>query len=337
MSILGILLIYILPFGTGVILNKIFRYKEASQIETYLIGFFSVFLAQGLIFAPTTLFGVDFAITSRIFTGFTYGVMGIFVLIAIVCRNKVFAPLIHPYKPSKYELTSFILMILAFGLVILRIILLKGYLREDVMLSSVELNLSTGTVNAYNPVTNRPYELGLITSKKIITLPVYYTYLAGQWGIDARTLLYIVLPIQTVICLYFVYELMMRALLHGNHKKIYTSKFILGVMLLSGDYFTGSAGYRILWNGYSGDIIVGIIMIAFVVNEVMAIYRLERGDEGEERNLPRVRYILHILMCLAASIFMTSVATGLLMLVLSLASIAVCCTWRFTKEEKADG
>lgn len=334
MSVLGIIFIYILPFMVGTILNMAFKKKGASQIETYLIGFFFLFFIQGGCFGLTNVLAVDFEISSRIFSYFSYAAVIIFVIIAIIKRDSVISPLTHFEKPTRYEMTAFVLMMIAFILLVVRVILLKDYVREDVVLNTVKLNLSTGTINQYNPLTNRPYEQGLITSKKIITLTTYYTYLSNHWGIDARTLVYIIIPIQTIICLYFVYELMMSALLKGVKKKVYISEFVLGVMLLSGDYFSGAAGYRVLWNGYSGDIIVALIMITYVVHIVMAMYRLERGDEGEVSWLARIRYILSIMICIVASVFMTSIATGLLMLVLSLASIAVCCTWRFGREEK---
>lgn len=334
MSILGIIFIYILPFMVGTIVNIIFRKKEISQIETYLIGFFFLFFTQGCCFSLTNVLGWDFGLVSNIFSYFTYGVAIVFVILAIVFRDSVVKPLFRFEKPSRYEALALSLMIAAFLLLILRVVLLEQYVREDVVLNTVRLNLSTNTINQYNPLTNRPYEQGLIMSKKIITLPTYYTYLAKHWGIDARTLVYVIIPIQTIICLYSVYELMMTALLKGVKKKIYISKFILGVMLLSGDYFNGAAGYRILWNGYSGDIIVALIMITYIVHVVMAMYRLERGDEGEPTWSSRIRYILSIMICVISSVFMTSIATGLLMLVLALASIAVCSTWRFGREEK---
>ena len=94
------------------------------------------------------------------------------------------------------------------------------------MLNTVRLNQKSGEINVLNPLTGRPYELGLINSKKIITLSSYYTYWACAYGIDARLLLYVIIPIQTVMCIYFVYDVLMNSFFNGNRKKNYTFHFL---------------------------------------------------------------------------------------------------------------
>ena len=51
MNYIGIVLILILPMFAGTVFNIIFKQKETSQSETYLTGFFSLFLLQGVVFA----------------------------------------------------------------------------------------------------------------------------------------------------------------------------------------------------------------------------------------------------------------------------------------------
>ena len=47
---MGLIVILTLPYMAGYIFTSIAHNKETSQIETYLIGFFSVFLVNGAIF-----------------------------------------------------------------------------------------------------------------------------------------------------------------------------------------------------------------------------------------------------------------------------------------------
>ena len=49
-SFMGLIVILTLPYMAGYIFTSIAHNKETSQIETYLIGFFSVFLVNGAVF-----------------------------------------------------------------------------------------------------------------------------------------------------------------------------------------------------------------------------------------------------------------------------------------------
>lgn len=333
MNILGIILIFILPYAAGLIFNIITRQKETNQIETYLIGFFSVFLLQGVVFSLHNFVGIPFETVCRIYSYASYAIVAAGILIAVFGYKDYIKNGSLKLTFRKEERVMFILMLVAFALVILRIILLYRYGRDDIMLETVKVNISSGTIDKINPLTFRPYELGLIKSKKLITLPVYYTYLCSTYGINPRVLLYIIYPIQTLICSYFACQCTMFSILKTN-KKVYTYSVFMGVLILSGDYMKGVMGYKLLWNGYAGDTVVAAVILPYIIYLVMTIYRIERGDYGEKKWGKRIVRMLHILICLMASVFITGIPTGALLITLSLITVIVVCTVRFGREEK---
>lgn len=332
MNILGIILLIILPYPAGLILNIITRQKETNQIETYLIGFFSLFLLQGGIFSLTGLFSMPFETCCKIFTYAIYGILILGVPAIIFGYKGYIKDSAYKYTLRKEERVMFSLMILAIALIIVRIFTIYGYIRDDIMLETVRVNVMTGTVNAYNPFTARPYELGLINSKKLITLPLYYTYWCETFNIEARVLLYLVVTLQTLLCLFGACQCAMTSIMKTN-KKMYTFGLFTAILLLSGDYFKGAVGYKVLWNGYAGETIVVTVMLPYIIYLIMNMYRIERGDYGPKKWGRRICSVVRILLCLCSSVFITGIVTGPLLLVLCLATVIVCCTVRFGREE----
>lgn len=332
MNILGILLLLILPYGAGLILNIITRQKETNQSETYLIGFFSLFLLQGVVFSLHSFLGLPFELTCKIYSCASYAIVVTGLLVGVcVCRSYIKESL-KKCALRKDEILVFTLMVIAFALVVVRLCSIYYYGRDDIMLETVRVNSMTGTVNVYNPLTSRPYELGIINSRKIITLPVYYTYWCMTYNIGDRVLLYIVASLQTLFCLFFACKCAMTAILKTN-KKVYTFMMFVAVLLLSGDYFKGAVGYKVLWNGYSGETIVIAVMLPYLIYLVMDMYKIEKGEYGPRKWKYRISRVFRIILTLLASVFITELATGALLIILSLATVIVCCTVKYGREE----
>ncbi len=334
MNILGIFLIFIMPFALGIIFNFITRQKKTNQIETYLIGFFSFFLIQGAIFSLNTFLNIPFNSCCKILSYTSYALLGIAVIISVVRFKDYVLWDIQKMRLKKEEALSFGIMMLTILIVVARIIYLSDFERDDIMLETVRINVLTSTVNTYNPMTGRLFELGFITSKKLVTLPVYYSYLCMNYGISPRVLLYIVITLQTLFCTMFACRCAMTAVIKSRRKQ-YLCSFFVAVVLASGDYFKGAVGYKVLWNGYEGATIVVAVMMAYVIYLVMDIYRLERGDYGKSSWGKRLVRVFKLIICFAATLFISSLATGFLMIALCLLSMIVCASLRFGKEEKA--
>ena len=222
-------------------------------------------------------------------------------------------------------------MTIVLALIILRVILLYDFVRTDVMLETVRVNAITGTINKYNPLTGHPYELGIITSKKIITLPAYYTYWCIRYGIEPRLLLYVVITIQTVYCV--MQSCYQNALLMVNtKKKHFTILAFVGILILSGDYFNGAIGYKILWNGYSGETIVSAIGCLYMLYLGFSMYKFERGELGTRSWKERIAKFFRMVIVIASSVFLTNLALGAVLLIICLITMIICCTIKGGKE-----
>ena len=327
-------MILALPFAIGTVLNFILRQKETSQIETYLIGFFSTFLIQGAVFSLYNFVHIPYETCCGIFRWVTYGFMALFVLVAIFgFRDYILCGAKKPVI-RKDERLVYGALIVAVVTVIVRVAFLYWFERDDMMLETVRINVITSTVNTYNPMTARPYELGLINSKKLVTLPLYYTYWCMEYGIGARDLLYVVCELQGIFCVMAACGCAMKRILKTN-KKLYVYLLFVALLLASGDYFKGSVGYKVLWNGYSGDTIAVTVVLAYIIYLILDFYRLERGDYGEKTLGKRFVRVIRVLLCFACTIFITSIPTGILMILLCMVTMIICATIRFVREEKA--
>ena len=334
MNIVGILVILILPYMAGYIINKAFSgKKETNQIETYLIGFFFLFLLQGAVFTGALFLDKPYMEACKMFGWLTDVIIVLFLLLFVItgifkAKGKNEAT----NKSSKLKKEEWILIsatIIALAGIILRIVLLRSNLRIDGMLSTVREIVSSRELFTVNPFTNQPYGLGVINSRKIISLPAYYAYYAISFGIDLEWLLYVVITLQTVTCTFFACTLTLYPIVR-NRKKSMIFILFLAVLILSGDYFSGSIIHKILHNGYSGAAIVAGVMLPYCMYVITDMYRRER--EGGKW-LGRIGSVSKMLLCLAASLFLTSFASGGLLIIIVAVVLGTVCMIRFAKEE----
>ena len=334
MNIIGILLILILPYMAGYIINKAFgAKKETNQIETYLIGFFFHFLVQGTIFTASLFLDKSYMEACKIYGWVTDVIIVLFLLLFVITgivrakgkndgTNKG-----GRLKKEEWILISAI--VIAVGGIILRIVLLRNNLRIDGMLSTVREISKTGELFTVNPFTNQPYSLGVIGSRKIISLPAYYAYYVMSYGIEIEWLLYVVITLQTVACTFFACGLSLYPIVR-NRKKTMIFVLFLAVLILSGDYFSGSVVHKLLHNGYSGAAIVAGVMLPYCMYVITDMYRRER--EGGKWLL-RIGCVSKILLCFAASLFLTAFASGGLLILVVAVVLGTVCMIRFAKEE----
>ena len=337
MNIIGIIVILTLPYVAGYILKNILNMKETSQIETYLTGFFFVFLLQGLVF--NVGYNVLHHSFAQICMDYNYMMVAMAALLIVAVIVDIAKRLRKGKKAevyhAKYHYGDWILLAVTlaiFAIIVIRIVRLEDYLRMDLMLPTVRTTMSTGTVYEYNPIISEPFTLGLVMSKKIIALPIYYSYLCVNYGIEETFLLYIVLTVQTVMCTYFACMKFIVPVIRNRRRSLIFSVF-LGAVILSGDYYSGALGEKLLWNGYAGETIVATVMLPYILYVVTSWYRHERGDQGEKSMAIRVQNVGKILLCFFASVFITSIPTGLLMLVIETVIIGVSSLVRFRIQE----
>lgn len=336
MDILGIIVIITMPYMAGYILKCVVNNKEISQIETYLTGFFFVFLLQGVVtFIQYMIRGCSF---DKLCSSYNIA----FIVLIAAFLACVIARLIlrivkgkgekvyHP-KFRKVEYVLIAIALVLFVGIVLRVVGLLDYLRLDMMLPTIRTTLATGTIYEYNPITSEPFTLGLIASKKIISLPIFYAYICRLFGIAEPILIYVIMTLQTLVCTVFACLIFMMPVLRSRVKSILFTVF-LAVVILSGDYFSGSIGFKLLWNGYSGDAIVAGTILPYVMYIITDWYRSIR-DAGEKAWSPAVINLLKLILCVGASLFITGITSGILLIMIEASLLGVASIIRYKIEE----
>ena len=233
----------------------------------------------------------------------------------------------------KEEWILFGLMILTFVLVIMRVFLFENVIREDAMLETVRTTVQSGTMFRIHPMTGQLLESGYITSRKVITLPLYYAFLSGVTHIEPAQLLYVVITAQTIMSAFLSGALLLSGVFQKNRKHIFTFEFILGLLLLSGDYYLPTASGRLMWNGYAGDVICAVVMLPYILF-VLRQWYMRENSENPPGIGQRILYIFKTGFCLVTSVFLTGLATGLLFLIIIIVILGLSCLIKTIKEVK---
>ena len=337
---LGIVLLWMVVYLSGMLFCKISGEKETSQLWKHLIGFFVLIFCQGIIFFGGQLLQWDFQRAAVIFTVTLLAICGISIL---VCKKEICGIWQKlkgfSFKEMKNGRYWALLFWLFLGIVF---VVISGTVanRNDAMVETVQTTLLTNTMNQYHPFTRQKLELGVILSKKIITLPFFYSVLSLWTGFNAVTTVWSVGTLITIVCSLMAVAELGGLLFFRDFKKTWLLLIFMELMYLSGDYYIGSAGYRQLFYGYSGEVIVSSIVIPCILS---VLYRFfgpvlrEDFPKGKEQ----IRWygmIMSLALLVGSSFFLTSLAWGILMVVIGIILFAISIVGvRLTKQKKAKG
>ena len=338
MYIIGIILLFILPFMAGCACKGILRWKGTSQIETYLIGFFFLFFLQGVVLVPCVFLDLDF-VMARIALMAVLGVVFVLglviVLLASVKAKKAEEAAEKRKSPwRKKDKLLFAGMLAVFVLLIVRMIPGLHILRDDIVLETVNTTVSTGTMFTYHPLTGMIMDSGMITSKKIITLPLFYAVFVDFFGIEAKYFLYLVVDVMVLGCSYYACALLLNKVTVLTRSKMYAYWLVYGLLILAGDYHKSTLAYRLLYQGYEGITICFGVMIPYLLYVILCWYRSE-GEEDKLSLYARITYVLKIALVFACSMVITGLGTGFLFLFMTGMVAAVCCLIKSIKEVRA--
>ena len=338
MYIIGIILLFILPFAAGSVCKGILRWKETNQIETYLIGFFFLFFLQGVVLVPCVFLNVDFLIACNVLMAVLGAVFVLGLIIAAVSailakrregeteKRKV------PWK--KKDKFLFMGMLLVFVLLIVRMIPGLHILRDDTILETVNTTVRTGTMFTHHPLTGMVMDGGMITSKKIVSLPLFYAAFVQFFRIEAKYFLYLVVNVLVLGCSYYACALLLNKVTILTRGKMYAYWLVYGLLLLAGDYHKSTLTYRLLYQGYEGTTICFGVMMPYLLYIILSWYR---SESTEEKMLfyARLTYVFKIALVFACSMVITGLGTGFLFLFMTGTIAAVCCLIKSIKEVRA--
>jgi len=328
MYIIGIILLFILPFAAGYVCTGILRWKETNQIETYLIGFFFLFFLQGMVLVPCVFLNLDFGTACNALMAVLGGVLvlGLFLAVVAVIKAKKEMDVTEKKKQiwRKRDRVLYAGMVLVFVFLVVRMIPGMHILREDIVLETVNTTVNTGTMFTCHPLTGMVMDGGMIASKKIVTLPLFYAAFVHFFGIEANYFLYLAVNVLVLGCSYYACALMFDKVTVVNRSKMYVYWLVYGLLLLSGDYHKNTLVYRLLYQGYEGVTICFGVLVPYLLYVILSWYRSE-GAEEKMTFGARLTYVLKIALVFACSMVITGLGTGFLFLFMTGAVAAVCC------------
>ena len=337
MYIFGAILFMVLPYMAGYSCKSIFRWKETNQIETYLIGFFFLFFLQAVVFIPFVWLGKSLSDAVDVLYILALSLVVLFVLCmgihVIGGRKKGTEPVVkQPWR--KTDRACFFMMLMVFLLVLLRMALGVNLLREDIVLETVLTTIQSDSLYVTHPLTGQVMEAGMISSKKILTSPLFYAGVVRMTGVDAETFLYFVMGVMTLLCSYYASALLFSQVSSNTRSKRYVFGIIMGLLILSGDYHSGLISYKLLYQGYEGNTICFAVILPYLLYLIVSWYRKESEEEKNTFGI-RFMYLTKIVMAFAVSVLMTSLGCGLVFLFMAMVIAGICCLLKSIKEVRA--
>ena len=338
MDIIGAVLFMLLPYPAGYSCKRILRWRETNQIETYLIGFFFLFFLQGVILVPCVWLETSLVTASSILLlmiGLLALLAGIFSVLEYVSKKREGVSEKEKRLPWKKTEKKLLLISLGlFALLLLRVILGMTVLREDVVLETVLTTMQTDSLFKAHPLTGRIMEAGMIASKKIVTLPLFYACMAWVTGMDAAVFLYLVVAVMVLLCSYFAFTLLVSKVSSLTKGKLFFGWIIYTLLLLAGDYHTDTLAYRLLYRGYDGTTICFGVILPYLLYLIVSWYKLESGEETVNLWV-RIMYILKMVLGLALSVVITGLGTGFVFLFMAMVIAGICCILKSIREVRA--
>ena len=213
-------------------------------------------------------------------------------------------------------------MLLVYLLLLVQVMLSLSYTRSDVMLETVNVTLSTDTMFQYHPIHKKFMDLGMITSKKLVTVPIFYAFLARLTGMDTKLLVHGVMSVLTLASSYAAMIGLSSVFFGKNKKNFYLFSLFYGIMLLSGGYHAMTAGYKLLFNGYSGDTICMFVMIPYLLYLILK-WKEQKNSFG---------VIVKTGICFCSAVFVTGMGNGLMFVGISVVLAIICCFFAGRKE-----
>lgn len=308
----SLVLLWAAAYLSGMLFCKMIGEKETSQMWKHLIGFFFLIFCQGCVFFAGQLLGWNFnkAGDTLLCLYVVICVLGIFV-----CR-KEWMQMIKDRKGFSFSRITHkrhkaLFLWLFLGL-IFAVAAKAGMSRNDAMLEIVQTTLMTDSMNQYHPFTKVPLESGVILSKKIITLPFWYSVLSVWTGFDALVIVRIVGTLITFVFSFLAFGELGRLLFFDDFRKTWLLLVFMELLYLSGDYYMGAEGYRQLYYGYSGEVITVSVILPCVI---CMLYRflgsfLRKDFPKEKEKIKPISLIAQLGLCISCCFFLTSYVWG---------------------------
>ena len=316
---LGIVLLWIVVYLSGILICKICGEKEASQLWKHLIGFFFLIFCQGVVFFLGQLLSWKFRRTGMILTVI---LLIISMLSLMICAKEIgnlFQKIkSFSLKKAKYP-KHWALMILLFFAIGLVVMFGTTANRDDAVVETVLTTLMTDTMNVYHPFTREPLKIGIILSRKLITLPFWYSLLSIWTGLGAIDTVWTLGTLITVLGSLLAFAELGGLLFFRDFKKTWLLVVLMELLYLSGDYYVGAAGYRQLFYGYSGEVIAATMILPCVLSILYRFFgRYLRVDfPVEQERISLWGLVTELALCTGCCFFLVPMVWGIYLVIIA--------------------
>ena len=338
MDIFGAVLFMSLPYLAGYSCKRILRWRETNQIETYLIGFFFLFFLQGVILIPCVWLEKSLAVAGNVFLVVTLFLLVLTVVLGIwefiVNRKNSSKDTETRVYRKRTERVLLVLMSAVFACILVRMFLGLNILREDIMLETVMTTVQSDSLFKVHPLTGRIMEGGMIASKKIVTLPLFYACVVQLTGVEAGMFLYLAVGAMVLLGSYYAVALLFSKITMPTRGKMYVFWIVYGLMILAGDYHADTLSYRLIYSGYDGMTICFAVILPYLLYLIVSWYKLESGEEAVTMG-SRIMHVMKMALGFATSIVITGLGTGFLFLFMAVVIAGICCLLKSIKEVRA--
>ena len=318
-EMIALFLLWIVIYLSGRLLCKIGGEKEASQWWIHLTGFFFLFLSQGIVFFIGQFSGRSFGECVRILE-FLYGVISLLSL--GFCGKELIreSKRLKEWKANNFhDRKPYLLLQLLLAVFWVMQTQWQGN-RNDAVIETAAVTLLTDTMNQFHPFTHQPLELGVIFTRRLITLPFWYGAVSHWTGFSVAATVTLVGNISAFVFSLFAMAELGSLLFERDRNYTYWLIIFIELFYLSGDYHPGSEGYSQLYYGYSGETMVMSIVIPMMI---IVLYRLlgqylRHNFDRENQGLDIWPAVLKLILIFGSTVFLAGLKWGVLMLLLSL-------------------
>jgi len=143
------------------------------------------------------------------------------------------------------------------------------YLGGDMTLETVNSFLATDTIYQVNPMTGKPYSLGIPMRLKILCLPTFYAILCQSFGLEAATVVLSIVPAFVLLLSYLAFSAVAGVLFPEDAFKRGLFLVLTALLVGVGDYMVGMDGFGLMHSGFRGVTIRGAVLIPYALGLVL--------------------------------------------------------------------
>jgi len=290
----------VIPFILGYLVTQIYGDNEKGSIYRYLMGMCSLICVFEVIAVVAMKVGMSFSKTMVSYMS----IIGLVCVLGVIYLRKNLKNLLKEMVINLRQLKfnwRIIPVLLIFFLQCLNFFIINPFIGDDVTKEIVNTTIATNTMYLYHPLTGKLLEVGMTPIGKLVTLPLFYSTLASFFKLNVTTLLYLALPVGTLIMGYLVMLLWVRFLFPKEQQKNiqFYALMVYGVLNLFGDYYNSTEFYWVSHSGWRGETITIAVIFPFI------LYILINKSAGKKRYLA-------VLIALLTTICLANLSEGFL-------------------------